>query len=257
MAVIPKFTVANFPQWDRAFVSWIEATRSGIGEGMRTQGRLLFQRLINWAGGAIATPPKSQAQGKRAVQRDIYRAVFPLRAEGFGDPKIRKHVRATIESGNHVALQEMVKRGVFGKNVSKAVVAEFDPVMHSSQRKSRGRVPRTSSKAYRYATDDVAKLKKYVEFKQKMVGQGKGGWAASLKRLGGKAAAWYDRHAHAGTYVDNLDRRGKPEFTGINKSAWASGGDVDRILGMAMEGRAMAMTKDIERMMENEWKKRR
>ena len=90
-----------------------------------------------------------------------------------------------------------------------------------------------------------------------MVGQAKGGWAASLRRLLGKPAAWYAKHEKSGAFVDNLHNTSKPEFTGINRSAWARGGDQDRILGMAMEGRAMAMTKDIERMLANEWKKRR
>jgi hypothetical protein len=255
--IVPKFSVVNAPEWDKAFVKWVGVANLSIRDAMRTQGRLLFERLINWRGGAIATPPQGQAQGKRAVQRDIYRAVFPLRADGFNDPKLRKHVRQVVTEGNHVALQEMVRGGVFGQNVSKAFVAEFDPEMHKSQRKSRGRVPRTSAKSYRYATDDVAKLKEYIVKRQAMVGQAKGGWAKALRRLLGKPAAWYDKHAKAGTYEDRLSNASKPEFVGINRSAWASGGDQDRIMGMALEGRAMAMTKDIERMLENEWKKRR
>lgn len=254
--VTPRFTT-NQPEWDRAFVNWVGVANLSIREAMRTQGRLLFERLINWRGGAIATPPQSKTQGDRAVQRDIYRAVFPLRAEGFNDPRTRKRVRQLIDDGNHVRLQELIRAGMFGNNVKGAFLAEFDPIMHKSQRKSRGRVPRTSSKAYRYATDDVAKLKEYIKRKQGMVGQAKGGWAKSLKRLGGKPSGWYGKHEKAGEFEDRLDVKSKPEFVGINKSAWASGGDVDRIMGMAMEGRTMAMVKDIERRLESEWKKRR
>lgn len=251
--IVPKFQV-NVPEWDRAFVKWVAAARVSVREGIGTQARLLFERIVNWRGSAVATPPKSQKEGKLAVKRDIYRAVFPMRAEGFGDPKIRKRVRAAVDGKDYVALQAMLKTGLFGKNLRAANVFKFKPKLHTSQRRSRGRVPRASR--YLYATPDNEALDKYVERRQKMVGQGKGGWAASVKRLGGKVAQWIDRHSRAGTFRDNLNDR-QPSFTGINNSAWASGGDQDRIIGMAMQGRAMAMVKDIERRMESEWRKHR
>lgn len=253
--IVPKFNI-DVPSFDRAFVKWFKAANISIRDAFRTQGRLLFQRLINWTGGAIATPPETMPQGKRAVQRDIYRAVFPLRAEGFNDVQTRKRVRKVIDEGDHVSLTEMVRAGVFGHNVRNAFVAPFKPYMHSSQRRSRGRVPRTSSKDYKFATDDVDELKSYIDDKQGNVGMGKGGWAAALKHLGGKPAKWVDKHAKHGSFIDNLDRKSKPEFTGINSSPWAKGGDVDRILGMAMEGRAMAMVRDAERRIEEQWKKK-
>ena len=254
--VVPKFNV-NVPEWDRAFVKWVSVANMSIRDAMRTQARLLFERIINWKGGAIATPPKSVAQGKGAVQRDIYRAVFPLRAEGFNNPRTKKSVKRVLDEQNWVGLGEMVKRGVFGQNLKGAFVAAFNPMMHKSQRRSRGRVPRTSSKSYKYATMDVKELKDYIKKKQGNVGQGKGGWAAALVRLGGKPAAWIAKHAKHGTFEDRLQVRGKPEFVGINRSAWAKGGDEDRIIAMAMQGRVIAMERDIERRLADEWGKRR
>lgn len=242
-----------------AMSAFFKHSKMSIVEGWRYQGRLLFERIMNWRGGAIATPPKTLTQGKKAVQRDIYRAVFPLRAEAFTDVKMRKRVRSVIDKGDHVALQEMARKGVFGIGLKKAFVARFSPKMHQSQRRSRGRVTGNSNrKNYVYATDDVDQLKAYSEKVQSRVGQGKGGWASALIKLGGKPAAWIAKHVRQGTCEDRLHPANKRlSFAGINQSAWASGGDEDRIIGMAMEGRAMAIVKDLERRIEDEWRKKR
>lgn len=252
--VKPRFST-NIPDFNRAIDAFAKANRKSRIEAFTIQIRLLFGRLINWRGNAIATPPKTQAQGKKAVKRDIYHAVFPLRAEGFNDVKLRKRVRTAIEKGDHVSLQALAKAGALGRQVKNAFVAKFDPVMHQSQRRTRGRV-RSQGKDYKFATDDVEKLKAYVEKTQGMVGQGKGGWAAAFIHLGGKPAQWIARHAKAGTFSDRLlPSLAKFSFTGINRSAWASGGDEDRIIDWAMEGRAAAIMKDLERRMEKDWKR--
>ena len=247
----------NVKEFDDALTVVLKNTRRGMVETIRDEARLLFSRIIYWKGGAIATPPQTKDQGEKAVERDIYQAVFPLRAESFKSARMRKSVRKYISEGNHVALQKMAERGALGKRLKKAFIAEFSPAMHKSQRNARGQVTANRKRnRYKYATDDVQELKAYIEKKQAMVGQGKGGWVAALERLGGKAANWITRHRSAGTFEDRL-HLGNPKisFTGINKSKWAEGGDEDRIIEMAKQGRAEAMLRNLERTIEQEWNK--
>jgi hypothetical protein len=100
----------------------------------------------------------------------------------------------------------------------------------------------------------------YVKLRKKAVGQAKGGWAKAFIGLGGRMSTkgWVGKHADsAGTLDHNLDtaeaQRGDIRITFTNRSAWAGGGDQDRIIDASMAKRGELMAKKIQRNLEEIW----
>lgn len=252
-----KFETA-FTEWKDAFDYWREVVDMDIVAAWRQQGKLIAERLIGGVGGGSnwnrATPPGTRKQGELAMARDIRRAVFPLKADGYYDVKIKKRIQKAVTAGDVKALQTMVNVGLFGdanKNM-KVLPAGNEYTGHQNSRASRGRVPKSSRK---YATVGDSYLKKYIAESRKAVGNGKGGWAESLITLGGTAPQWITNHRRAGTFIDNL-KPGRQDlsFTMINRSKWAEGGDEDRIVETVMKDRAEAIKLDIENKLALRWK---
>ena len=94
----------------------------------------------------------------------------------------------------------------------------------------------------------------YIKAKKLMVGQAKGGWAASFVKLGGKMSksGWVGRHMKAGYCVANFGKD-KIRIEMTNKSEWADGGDPDRIVEASLKGRAESLKASIEREMKKLW----
>jgi hypothetical protein len=195
-----------------------------------------------------STPPNTRAQGEAAVERDIRRAVFPLKGDGYYDVKVRKRINLLVRNEDVPALQAMIRNGVFGSaHVGvKVLPAGNEYTAHQNSRASRGRV---TSKTQKFAVPGDSYLKKYIKEAKHGVGQAKGGWAPSLTRLGGKCPQWVSRHRNAGTFYDSLNlqgwKKGKFVFSMINFSEWAKSGDIDRIVDTVMADRAQAMQLDI------------
>jgi hypothetical protein len=256
-AVTAKFTV-QYPVWQDAFDYWREVCGLDIIEAWRRQGKLIAERLIGGSGSSIwnrATPPGTRKQGEEAMARDIKRAIFPLKADGFRDIRIKKRVRNLVAGGDVPALQAMVSAGAFGAENAglKVIPTGNEFTAHQASRKSRGRVPEKSKK---FAVPGDAYLKAYIRDTRGAVGQGKGGWAASLIELGGTCPNWIARHVRAGTFVNNLKRGAeRVGFSLINRSKWARGGDEDRIIDTVLGDRADAIKKDIEFLLANNWKR--
>ncbi len=257
MVPLPTFEV-EFKSFNTSFEDWVTTAHIGICDAYRQQGRLLCERIISGPLGSagkrgIATPPETRKQGQAAVKRDIYRAVFPIKAKGFRNLKLRRRISDAVAALSYEALQTMARAGVFGQGLVGAQVQPFQPSMHESQRRSRGRVHDNKGN-YKFATPNTDALAQYVKKKQGNVGQAKGGWVESLIRLGGHTAAWIAKHARAGAFEDRL-KPGATEvgFTMINRSAWASGGDEDRIIQQAMAYREGRIREDIETMMSGTW----
>ena len=252
----PEFQV-DTESFLKVFEQWVITANREICGAYRKQGKLLCQRIITGPKGAsgrrgIATPPDSQKQGEAAVKRDIYRAVFPIKGKGFRDIRARKRVDEAVAKHEYEALQAMARNGLFGPGVVNAKVQPFSPEMHTSQRKSRGRVWNTKGKDYKFATPNTDTLADYVKTTQGHVGQAKGGWVASLIRLGGRVAGWISRHERSGTYNDGLVPGNKDVFfIMINRSKWAQGGDEDRIIQQALANREITMKADIARMLKD------
>ena len=64
-----------------------------LPKALRGEGRQLASRLVRF------TPPKTLSQGRKAVARDIRRAVLPLRPGDFDSKRIRQLIRKRDYSG--------------------------------------------------------------------------------------------------------------------------------------------------------------
>ena len=250
----------SFTDWQDAFDYWREAAALGIVDAWRLQSRYIAERLIGGdalsakAGGwNRSTPPGSKAQGEGAVQRDVARAVFPLKAEGYYNVKLKRRIEVAVRESDVPGLQKMVSAGLFGSAhvAMKVLPAGNEYTAHQNSRASRGRV---TSKTQKFAVPGDTYLKQYIRQEKQAVGNGKGGWAESLLALGGKCPTWILRHRRAGTCVDNL-KPGRTElsFSMINRSKWAEGGDEDRIIDTVMADRADFILRDIETLLANGW----
>jgi len=140
---------------------------------------------------------------------------------------------------------------------------------HQENRTKRGRVTAAGQKTrnigrWRWLNVLVTKeesVAAFVKANQFMVGQAKGGWAAAFMALGGKMSpkGWIGRHAKsAGACSHNLNEtvaNGNVSIVIVNHSEWASAGDPDRIIAASLEGRSVAMVKDMEHRMDQAWER--
>jgi hypothetical protein len=249
----------NYPEWQQAFAHWALTCGMGIVAAWRYQAKQIASALIlgyEPSGKRMwnqSTPPNNRKRGEGALVRDIHRAVFPLRANGFRDVKLRKQITVAVREDDVKKLQALVRAGVFGHDRvhMRVLPAGNEYTAHQQSRASRGRV---LHKTPRFATVGNAYLKEYIKESKHAVGQAKGGWAASLEALGGRAPAWVARHKKAGTCVDNL-REGITEllFSMRNHAKWADDEEAQRIVDSVMANRAELVKADIVFLAERNW----
>ena len=258
MSVQTSTFKTSYPEWKDEFDYWIEVAGLDIVTAWRLQAKLIAERLIGGiAGGSTwnrATPPGTRKQGEMAMARDIKRSVTALKGDGFRDIKLKKRITVAVREGDIAALQEMVRNGIFGSALvsAKVIPAGNEYTAHNNSRRSRGRV---TEKQPKFAVPGDAYLNKYIADGKQAVGEGKGGWVASLNALGGSCGDWISKHAKSGTFEDNLNPKAdKLSFRMINRSKWASGGDEDRIIDTVLGDRADAIKADIAYRLENSFK---
>lgn len=198
---------------------------------VRQQSMLLGKKLVQF------TPPNTRAQGRKAVARDIQRAVTPIRPADFDSASIRKLIRKR----DYAALEVVFSRFKGGEFAGFKVLP-FSPVLHRSKRDSRGRVTRSA----KVATPDAAEVRDYIRQVQTHVGRAKGGWVATVTRLGGSVPEWLLRQAVTGTVEDRTDSL-NPSVKMKNRSEWAGDANVDRVLSGAMGARRKDILTSIEK----------
>ena len=194
----------------------------GGPEAIRPQAGLLVRELIS------ITPPKSLSQGRKAVARDLRRAVEPLILEKFRSKRLQRAIAAKNAAQAESELS-------FIRKIQWSVVG-FDAELHRSARNSRGRVP------YRHpvATLDVVAWRKYLRYLQGRVGRMKAAWRPAAERLGVAVAAFVARQvAPSGSAVDNL-RATDPSFR-MDSFAPGVESETGRLIRRALEGRAKAI----------------
>lgn len=222
----------EYQEYATALSDFIRERGTLLPKALRSEGRLLASRLVRF------TPPKTLSQGRKAVARDIQRAVRPLQAADFTSQRIRKLIRKRDYAG----LEAVFARFPQGSELHGVSVVEPKfPEMHEQARASRGRV----LKFQRRATPDADKVRDYIRTVQGRVGRGRSGWAVSLLALGGKPPAWVLRHAKrdTGLFEDWIDARGYIRME--NRSEWAEAGDEDRIVANAVRSRTRSLREAI------------
>lgn len=227
---------SNAEEYANALREFMQFYSIEIPKALRRQGRLLAQELIK------KTPPNTRAQGRRAVERDIKRAVRPLRPQDFASKEIRRLIRKR----DYGALQAAFRYFRGNSDLQNVRVVPFDPKMHTEARDRRGRVKRFQRKA----TPDYEEVAAYIKQVQAHVGEARGGWAASLLALGRRPAGWIAEHSNAGRFTDHADDLVRQYIQMTNESEWAGDGDEDRVIANSLRSRSIAMLNDLARAQE-------
>jgi hypothetical protein len=199
---------------------------------LRKQARLLFTRIVQ------RVYPKTRAEGRRAVARDVMRAVEPMNPATWKNPRIRRLIRDRDYEGLQTAMEAM-------KPGYRAKVVAFDPRLHQEARDSRGRVRPTG-----LVTPDTEAVRAYVKEQQDHVGRAKGGFAPAMIAAGGRPPEWVARWARVGRVRDELGSPLDPTMEAENRSEWAQHGDDDRIVAEAIRGRTQDMLVDLRKTLE-------
>ena len=218
-------------EFSDAVSRYVTALGKDARQAVRYQSMLLGKRLIQY------TPPGTRAQGRKAVARDIQRAVTPLRAANFESPGIRRLIRQR----DYAALQAVFARFNHGP-FAHFTVKPFSPQLHTSRRDRRGRVRRSA----KVATPDAGEVRDYLREVQQRVGSAKGGWAKAVTALGGSVPDWMARHAGTGS-VEDHSQSFNPSVRMLNRSEWAGDTEVDRVLAAAFRSRRQDILKSIEK----------
>lgn len=158
--------------------------------------------------------PKTQAQGRLAVKRDINRAANPLDPNKFTDDRLKKLIRKE----DTVALSAIAAKNP--KMFGASEVVRFVPSIHERARRSRGRVPR-NFKGKRVT--GITRQRRHIRNHQKKVGLVKSGYALGIMRLGGKVPGWLARKATSTGRFSNksMDKR-YPRIESTNMVSYAS-----------------------------------
>jgi len=202
---------------------------------VKDETRFLVKQVIKF------TPPKTLAQGRKAVARDIKNAMEPLDDTKFTSKKISMLIRNKDVN----SMREVVRRI---PTMKASTVEEFDPVrLHERRRDSRGRVQRSKG----VFVLDKKGWKKYVSKKQKNVGSAKAGWWPSLAAVGGSVPSWVSRHSNRFGSVDTsrLESNTSPRIRIQNFSTAANSQNQQnhqvesavRMRARSMEGKARHM----------------
>lgn len=230
------------------------------------------------------------AVGKRRVEKDIRRVIYGVRGAtmparsnpiqihaqtnpnaAYGGKYMDWGVAQKCQNKGAVRIYATKDGEVYGVDFERfkadATVGDMKKT-HNEHRGARGRVTTAGERdlivgRWRWLNVLVTKealVKEFVKLNQKMVGQGRGGWAVSFVKLGGKLSpsGWVGKHAFgkgvavAGT-CDASFKSGDVRIKMVNQSQWARGGDPDRIIEAAMAGRAKAIAGDIRRRLEKAW----
>lgn len=231
------------------------------------------------------------AIGKRRVERDIRRVVYGMRGAEMPQRQTATQVFKGQDSHHSYHMESIEDWGAYQKCERQDAIRlfatksgevygidfqRFKPwatlkeiaTTHQEHRGKRGRVTTAGSKdrvvgRWRWLNVLVTKaeaVNAYVKAKQVMVGQAKGGWGAAFLALGGQLSAkgWVGRHAHgngvpkAGDCEQSLGGT-NISITIINRSAWASGGDPDKVMDKSVQGRCRVLAIKTRNVLEGVW----
>lgn len=200
------------------------------------QGQLLAEHCMR------LTPPKSAAQGRKRVQRDLEKIFHPVDPAGLDSPSLRKLVYRGDAPG-----WEAFARNVRKGPLAGTVAVTPDAALHQANRDSRGRARRTNMVTL---WPQRGALKALINAAKERVGWGKGGWLRGYLALGGRRAPdWVLRHgAVRGVFVDGRSAE-RPAIEVRNDTGWGRSGESQRIVGNALAARARAMQRYFDTMM--------
>lgn len=224
--------------WRTKLAKYSAFTRTMMTDALNEEWPLLIGLIIR------LTPPKTLAQGRAAVNRDIRKTMRPfdpaaIRTEGIQEIVDRKD----IEAYNIVA--QRIKSGPMAGTYA----VPFSPEQHTHYRNRLGKIGTGTRGRAVVLGSDAGLLKKYIREVQNRVGWAKSGWLAALHLVGAKPAPGFvERHGEGGGAV--IDERKDPEYpsiTAINRTPWAARRDEgQRIIKDAIDSREISIENKIK-----------
>jgi len=205
-------------------------TGQSMREVLNEEWPLLMEKIIDF------TPPKTLAQGRAAVARDIQKTM-----RSFDPADIRTEgIREIVEKKDFEAYAIVASRVKTGPMAGTTAVP-FSTEIHTRARTARGRVGRDLRQVV--LGYDAKTLKAYIKVMQEEVGWAKAGWMQAMLLLGGSVAGFVSRHSPGhGAVVDMRDDEFRPSLTAINRTPWAIRKDEgERIIQSAYNSRAVAI----------------
>jgi hypothetical protein len=238
-----------------AFEAGMQRIREGVRQGLinpeygtlTVQARLLSERCQD------LTPPRSKEQGLNAVQRDITRLFYPLKASQFKNKRIAKIVR----EDDRAAWDAVAGRFSSGNELKNTTAISFSPQMHEQWRNRRGRIGSPKKKNLGFVTlgQEARKVADYIKKKKGNVGWAKAGWSMGVISFGGRVREdWVRRHSVMRGQIVDGRREPDPWVRVINDTGWARSGigqqEGTRIVNNAVSARARDMQRYAENAME-------
>ena len=140
----------EYQDYAQAFSEFVRERGTLLPKALRGEGRQLASRLVRF------TPPKTLSQGRKAVARDVRRAVLPLRPGDFDSKRIRQLIRKRDYSALEAVFANFPEsHQLHGVSVGEAKL----PGMHQEARDRRGRVRKFQGRA----TPDADKVRDYIK----------------------------------------------------------------------------------------------
>lgn len=219
-----------------ALTRYVTELKQEPGEVIRREMRLLLQQCIKF------TPPKTYEQGRKAIARDIRRAVKQPTEEWLStihNEKLQMRMRLALAGNDTEKFTALMK--VLSP---KWEVVGFDPAMHQGVRDARGRV---QGKKWARISLQMKQWAKYTTMIQKRAGMMRASWVPALNAAGGKAAQWIERKTTKhGTFLD-ASRNPNPFFSATSNANGIT--EFSRIYQNALKSRGASMESNIRRLL--------
>ncbi len=220
------------------------------GRILKVEGRRFVESVIK------QSHPKSEAQGRNAVLRDLRRVFFPVSAKLIaGAVAVKDYFRLWTESGGNKVV------GVVRRDFRPQITLEAMKAIHARRRDKRGRVSGsdlTLRQAVRGKLNLIKRIvvpddtfKAYAKEVAAHVGRLRSGFAHAAIKLGGSLnTRWIARHLTASkrTGFVQMNLKGEKPSVLIGNTAAGAEPRLGGIVQRALAGRVKAMTTNIRRM---------
>lgn len=161
--------------------------RVAPGQVIKEETGLLVRNIMQ------LTPPKNNAQGRKRIQGDLTRIVYPLDADKINWPPLKEAVRR-----RDIARIEALLRNKKAPNPTFTRDQGTMRAQHLKMRTKYGRINRGVKPILAALKADAAK---YTRSIQARVGWAKSGFVAALNAAGKVAPNWIQRHASVSSRV--------------------------------------------------------
>jgi hypothetical protein len=231
-------TSVDLSAYDLAVLRYVRDLHLDGPRVVRFTGRLLAEELIR------VTPPKTLAQGRAAVARDIGYAMWAI------DPaKIHNSIlRLAVQDQEFEVVQAFManlRKVGRGGELNRYRLEHFSRTLHQRARNRRGRVPRSRG----IIVLERSEHSRYVKEIQGHVGSAKFIWGVGAQRMGATVPGWILGHSPGlGSVEDNLSNQDNPNLVMTNKAPGVDSISVS-LIQRAVSIRERAMTRDVDRVL--------